>query len=283
MAIAKRKRLPKELQDYKKEIKGLDFKERVKAYFNCAPYLHDLDGMKKDVIVSSFSKTEREEFFGKYIPIHNSIERYGDRIRAIHSNSIIYNNYISAILKQRDTILYNTDLINIILPKVAKALEGTKEADTASNLEEALSAIRSYKTVLLATPRISLNKKGTAFEVYTKEEDNVLKGLLDNLKSTLSLLKCYLESLKEFLEWVGTPELLPKEFSDMENGLLSRYRPLEIGKEKNKQADKYPLFFSESEIVKEFFSIDYENLKLSIDILGENNLFANSYRRFFNY
>ena len=35
-ATTKRKRLPKELQEYKKEIKALPFKDRVKAYFDCS-------------------------------------------------------------------------------------------------------------------------------------------------------------------------------------------------------------------------------------------------------
>lgn len=39
----KRKRLPKELQDFKKHLKELDFKERVKAYFDCSPFQYDLD------------------------------------------------------------------------------------------------------------------------------------------------------------------------------------------------------------------------------------------------
>ena len=282
-AADKKKRLPKALQDYKREIKELPFKDRVKAYFDCAPFTSDLDGQKKEIIFKSFSKEEREEYYRKFYPIYSSIDRYGDRIRAINGNRMIYANYIDSALRQRDCFNYTADILNLALPKIAEALEGTKEESTRKTLEEALKRLRGYRKVTITAPDIKLNKEGTRYIVLGEEEDKFLLGAIATLRGILSLLKCYLESLKEFLEWVGTPELLPKEFYNMETDLLNRFRPFPTEGHKNPDADLFPLFCGESEVAKEYLSIDYKELPRSIDIFGDNNLFGNAYRRFFNY
>ena len=288
MAAAARKRLPKELQDFKQELKGLSFKEKVKAYFDCAPYIRNIDSKKKEVIFQSFSQEERKEFSRRYLPIHNAIERYGDRVRAINANRIIYTNYIDTTFRQRNTYFYTADFLNLALPMITEALKGTKEESTKKKLTEALTSLKGYRRVSIAAPEVELNKKGTSYEVKIEAEDKVLKGVIQTLKELLSLLKCYLEALKEFLEWVGTPELLPKEFYDMENALLSRYRSIDVDsrrkdKAKNPDVKKFPLFFADYDIEEEYLSIDYKELPLTIDISKENNLFANVYRSFFNY
>ena len=289
MAAAARKRLPKELQDFKRGLKELSFKEKVKAYFDCAPYIRNIDSKKKEVILQSFSQEERKEFSKRYLPIHNAIERFGDRVRAINANRIIYTNYIDTTFKQRDTYLYTADFLNLALPKIAEALEEVNEESTKKKLTEALTILKGYRRVNIAAPEVELNKKGTSYEVKLEAEDKVLKGVIQTLRGLLSLLKCYLEALKEFLEWVGTPELLPKEFYDMETVLLSRYKPIEDidslrkDKAKNPDAKKFPLYFADYDIVEEYLSIDYKELPLTIDISKENNLFANVYRSFFNY
>ena len=282
-ATDKRKRLPKELQDFKRQIKEQPFEDRVKAYFDCSPYTNDLDSQKKDIVVKTFSAEEREKFYRLYKPIHNSIERYGDRIRAINSNRMIYANYIDSALRQRDCYNYTADLLNLVLPKVAEALEGTKEQSTRDTLTEALKWLKAYRKVSLTAPDIKLNEEGTLYEIHAEEEDKFLLGAVNTLKGILSLLKCYLEALKEFMEWVGTPELLPKEFRLMETDLLKRFKPIPPGEHKNPDADLFPLFFGEKEVGREYLSIDYKELPRTIDIFGDNNLFANAYRSFFNF
>lgn len=284
-ATTKRKRLPKELQDYKKSIKEQTFKDKVKAYFDCAPFLRSIDNQKREVVLSAFTKTERENFYRKYYPIYNAIRRYGDAMRAINAHRVIYANYIDSTFRQRDFFSYTADFLNLVLPKVAGALEESKEDGTREKLTEALRILKSYRRVSINTPEIKLNSKETSYEVLTKEEDKVLKGAIETLKGILSLIKCYIEALKEFLEWVGSPELYPKEFYDMETELISRFQGIEPNKARatNPDADKFPQFFSESELLKEFLSIDYKKLPLTVDMLGSNNIFADEYRSFFNY
>ncbi len=282
-AADRSKRLPKELQNYKREIKEQPFKDRVKAYFDCAPFINDLDSQKKQIILSTFSKKEKEEYYRTYQPIYAAIERYGDRVRAINGNRIIYANYIDSTLRRRNAFLYTADFLNILLPKVEKALEGTEEANTRETLTEALRTLKYYRNVSISNIKIDLDKKSNLYEVYTEKEDNFLLGAINTLRSILSLLKCYLEALKEFLEWVGTPELLPREFKDMERDLLVRFRGYNPPKDQNPDADKFPLFFARNKIAEEYISIDYKDLPRTIDIFGDKNLFANAYRNFFNY
>jgi len=283
-AADRTKRLPKELQDYKREIKQLPFKDRVKAYFDCAPFINDLDSQKKQIILSSFSKKEKEEYYRAYQPIYAAIERYGDRVRAINGNRIIYANYIDSALRKRDTFLYTADFLNLLLPKVEEALEGTKEESTRETLTKALSTLQSYRNISLNNIEITLDNKSSLYEVSTEKEDNFLLGAINTLRSILSLLKCYLEALKEFLEWVGTPELLPREFKDMETDLLVRFRGYKpSNKDQNPDANKFPLFFARNKVAEEYVSIDYKDLPRSVDIFGDKNLFANAYRNFFNY
>lgn len=276
-----KKRLPKELQDYKREIKKLPFKEKVEAYFNCAPFINNLDTQKKEIILKSFSTSEREEYYRTYLPIYNSIERYGDAIRAINANRIIYGNYLDTALRVRDNVNYTADFLNLIIPKVKEALDNTKEEDTREKLKQVTKTLKSYSPLSLL-PEMKINEEGT-YEVLIEERNKYLLKVIEKLKNILSLLKCYLESLKEFLEWVGTPELLPKEFKDMEWDLETRYKVYQRSKDKNPDADKFPLLFAESEVTEEYISIDYSALPRTIDIFGENNIFANTYRRFFNY
>ena len=283
-ATDKSKRLPKVLQDFKRELKEKSFKDKVKAYFDCSPFTNDLDSQKKEIILKSFSSEERKEYSRKYQPIYNSIERYGDRIRAINGNRIIYANYIDSALRKRDTLLYTADFLNLLLSRVEGALDGTGEASTRETLTEALRILKNYRSIsadLYKSPEIELNKKGNLYEVPTEERDKFLLGAINTLRAILSLLKCYLEALKEFLEWVGTPELLPKEFKDMETDLLIRFP--KKGRDENPDADKFPLLFSRNKVAEEYATIDYKALPRTIDIFGEKNLFANTYRRFFNY
>lgn len=282
-AATKRKRLSKELQDYKKKIKEQPFKDRVKAYFDCAPFIRDIDGQKRDIILSTFSKEEKEEYYRKYYPIYNAIRRYGDAMRAINANRIIYDNYIASTFKQRDCYSYTADFLNLILPKVEGALKGTKEENTRETLTEALRILKSYRRVSITAPDVKLNKEGTSYEVLIEAEDRALKGAIDTLKGIISLLKCYLESLREFLEWVGTPELYPREFYDIETDLLRAHNGTKFPKDTNPDADKFPQFFSESEVLKEYLSIDYKELPRTVDMFGENNPFAGEYRSFFKY
>ena len=283
-AANKTKKLPKELQDYKKEIKALPFKDRVKALFNCSPFLRDIDSQKKEILLKSFNKEERVEFERLYRPIYSAIERYGDRMRAIYKNLSLYNFIVGTILRHTSTMRYTADFLNRVLPKVEEALESTKEDKTRETLAEAYDKLKGYREVQFVVPfSIGMNEERTEYKIDTTKADTNIREFMVVVKGLLSLLKCYLEALREFLEWVGTPELYPKEFDDMEYMLKLTFKPIEKQSKENPNAKEFPLWSARNEVEEEYFSIDYDALPRSVDIFGENNLFANTYRSFFNY
>ena len=275
-----KERLPRELQEYKKKLKGLDFKDRVKAYFDCSPFKRDIDAIKKRVIYNSFTRKEKEEFASKYAPIYSAIDKYGDRVRAIHGNWFIYSFYIDTTLRQKDAFCYTADLLNRARSYTAIALEGMEEGSTKKKVEKIDKSLSSYNYSNILPPKI-IEEEGGQFGVNFSEIDKDLLKIIETLKGLLSLLKCYLESLREFLEWVGTPELFPIEFAEMERGFKHRYYPVEM---RQRAEDKeYPLFNTTTEAEKVYLSINYEELPRTVDIFGENNLWADHYKSLFNY
>ena len=275
-----KERLPRELQEYKKKLKGLDFKDRVKAYFDCSPFKRDIDAIKKKVIYNSFTRKEKEEFASKYAPIYSAIDKYGDRVRAIHGNWCIYSFYIDTTLRQKDAFCYTADLLNRARSYTAIALEGMEEGSTKKKVEKIDKSLSSYNYSNIISPKI-IEEEGGQFGVNFSEIDKDLLKIIETLKGLLSLLKCYLESLREFLEWVGTPELFPSEFAEMERGFKHRYYPVEM---RQRAEDKeYPLFNTTTEAEKVYLSINYEELPRTVDIFGENNLWADYYKSLFNY
>lgn len=277
------KRLPKELQAYKREVKGLPFKDKVKAFFNLSPYKRDIDSQKKNIVLGTFTREERDEFERLYRPIYSALERYGDRMRAIYGNVTIYSFYIDTILRYESTMEYTADFLNRVIPKVKDALEGTKEDNTRKKLSEAYNKLQEYREVqcLLLHKTIKLNDESTKYEIDNTKTDQQIKETMLLLKGLISLIKCYLEALREFLEWVGTPELYPQEFKDMENRLKTRFRAIQKDNIENPNAKEFPLWSARNEVEEEYVSIDYEALPRSVDIFGENNIFANTYRSFF--
>ena len=275
-----KERLPRELQEYKKKLKELDFKDRVKAYFDCSPFQRDIDAIKKRVIYNSFTRKEKEEFSNKYAPIYSAIDKYGDRVRAIHGNWFIYSFYIDTTLRQKDAFCYTADLLNRARSFTAEALEGMEEGDAKKKVEKIDKSLSSYNYSNMISPKI-IEEEGGEFGVNFSEIDKDLLKIIETLKGLLSLLKCYLESLREFLEWVGTPELFPREFAEMERGFKHRYYPVEM---RQRAEDKeYPLFNTTTEAEKVYLSINYEELPRTVDIFGENNLWADHYKSLFNY
>ncbi len=273
-----KQKLPRELQEYKKELKELDFKAKVKAYFDCAPFVRDIDGLKKKVIYNSFTRKEKEEFANKYEPIYSAIDRYGDRVRAINGNCFIYAFYIDTTLRQKDTFSYTADLLNRARSFTAEALEGMEEGDTKKKVERIDKSLSSYNYSNFISPKIV--DEGGQFGINFKEIDSDLLGVIRTLKGLLSLAKCYLESLREFLEWVGTPELFPQEFKDMETGFINKYYPIAP---RSRESTEFPLFNTVSEAEKEYLSINYKELPRTVDIFGENNLWADKYKSFFSF
>lgn len=274
-----KQKLPRELQEYKKKLKELNFTEKVKEYFDCAPFVRDIDSKKKEVIYNSFTKKEKELFLSKFQPIYSSIDRYGDRVRAINGNCFIYASYVDTTLRQKDAFCYIADLLNRARTIAGEVMEGTKEESTKKKIGELLRGLSSFIYSNVYSPKI-IETAGGNFGVNFIEINNDLLGVIQTLKGLLSLIKCYLESLKEFLEWVGTPELYPKEFENLERGFINKYNPITI---KEKEDKYFPNFFTITEAEKEYLSIDYKELPLTVDIFGENNLWTDHYKSLFNF
>lgn len=274
-----KEKLPRELQEYKKKLKELDFMEKVKAYFDCAPFVRDIDSKKKTLIYNSFTRKEKELYSSKYAPIHAAIDRYGDRVRAINGNCFIYAFYIDTTLRQKDAFSYTADLLNGARRIAGEALEGTEEESTKEKLEKLQRSLSCFTYTNIYSPKITESDEGK-FTINFNEIEKDLLGVIGTLKGLLSLIKCYLESLKEFLEWVGTPELFPQEFKDLETGFINKYHPTVIRKREDRG---FPLFDTITEAEKEYLSIDYKELPLTVDIFGENNIWADQYKSFFGY
>lgn len=277
-----KQKLPKELQEYKKHIKKLDFKERVKAYFDCSPFEYAIDEEKMDIIYSTFSRIEREEFSSRYLPIYSTIEKYGDRIRAINGNCNIYSNYIDTILRFKKTLCYTADYLNRITPLTKEALRDTKEENTKETLKCILVRLQEYINVSSLTPKIIIDEEGI-YGINSEEVDKELLGVIDTLKKFLSQIKSFMESLKEFLDRIGVPELFPREFQRMETSFFIRYRAMTQAKLDERNVQNFPLFYSTSKAETELLLIDYNTLPLTLDIFGEKNIWAEEYKRLFAF
>ena len=141
-------------------------------------------------------------------------------------------------------------------------------------------------SVVEATGKSVADALSSALRQLGCTEDEVDYEVLEApSKGFLGLLKSYLDALKEFVEWVGTPELFPREFAEMERDLKTRYFGVKKNsiKAKNPQAKDFPLFFHDPKTTEEFAALDYIDAPKTIDIQGEKNLFVNRYRSFFNY
>ena len=279
---AKKKRLPRLLQEYKKEVKQLTFEQKVREYFCLSPYQRDIDATKMDIVYNCFSRIEKERFSTKYQPIYSAIDRYSDRLRAIYNNTILYTNYVNSELRKKDILSYTADFLNNTIVSTEKALEEAREEQVKKALRKTIKTLKSYHLPEIAITNMMTKDKEGTFGIKNEEIDKELLWVVERIKGFLGLLKSYIDALKEFVEWVGTPELFPKEFAEMERDLLTRYFPVstEIN---NPDKELFPLYFHVGEAAKEFVSIDYKEVPKTIDIQGEKNLFVKTYRSFFNY
>ncbi len=277
MATDKKKRLPKELQEYKKQLKELDFKKRVQEYFDCSPFQSALDEAKKEIIYKSFSRTEKEEFNNRYLPIYITLDRYGDRVRAIYGNCFIYSYFIDNTLRQLKSYSYTADFLNGIIPLAEAAQKGVSGEECRKALETAIKGLKAYRNITFNTPKITIEENGK-YGVNTDEVEREVLGIINTFKKLLSQIKCFLESMKEFLKWIGAPELFPREFKDMETGFLSRYQSIELRERSGENAKKFPLYMKILGAEKEYLSIDFKELPLTIDIFGNNNIWIEYYK-----
>ena len=180
-------------------------------------------------------------------------------------------------MRQTKNCCYTADFLNGIIPLTERALEGIRGEEHQDSLEKAIKGLKSYKYTTFNTPKITRGeneKYGVNFDEIEKE----LIGVIDTLKNLLSQIKCFLEAMKEFLEWIGTPDLFPKEYRDMENGFLSIYQPVDPMDVNGESAKGFPLATMVLKAEKEYLSIDYQKLPHTIDVFGENNIWIEYYK-----
>ena len=108
-AADKSKRLPKELQDFKKELKKLTFKEKVKAYFDCKPSKDVLATRKRNLILTIFTKKEADIFARDFYPIFTAIDHYADKMRTAKMNIDYDAYYLDSLLRNIDYSRYVAD------------------------------------------------------------------------------------------------------------------------------------------------------------------------------
>ena len=171
-----KEKLPKELQEYKKKLKELDFMGKVKAYFDCAPFVRDIDSKKKVLIYNSFTRKEKELYSSKYAPIYSAIDRYGDRVRAINGNCFIYAFYVDTILRQKDAFSYTADLLNGARRIAGEALEGTEEVSTKEKLERLQRSLSCFTYSNIYSPKITESyRHGHNGQILNPVQDDILK------------------------------------------------------------------------------------------------------------
>lgn len=285
-ADKKRKYIPKELQDYKRKVKALSFREKVKAYFDCKPSKDVLAAQKRNLILTIFTKKETEIFARDYYPIFTAIDHYADKMRTAKMNIDYDAYYLDSLLRNIDYSRYVADFLNRLLPRLQSAHDTTKDTTTQCLIDNIQRKARQYNNSTILYPQIIYNQEKGLYEVNQTEVEGYIQGVTEQLINLLSSLKSYLDAQKEFLEWVGTPDLLPVEFKEMEEQLKCRFQNYLSKKtktrEQNPDAEEFPLFCTEPVIADRYLSLDYETLPHSLDIFGDNNLWVNTYRQLFN-
>jgi len=277
-------RLTKELQEYRDSLKDKPFKERVKAFFDLSSTFDTMVDEKRAIIKGTFSKKEAKEWDNTYKPIVMALEDYIDRIRTLNINRQYFTFYITYLIRQRDTMEEEAKWLNERL----KEAEALKDTEAGSKLLEGLS---TYS-----------NRKSDYTQIFFSEEikryiapsiaDDKIGESTASLRRILSSLKGYIHAIKDFLEAVGEPELIPLEIEKMEKSLFNTYHPLHgfkyraihrIPERRGMGVTAEPLSLDSLEPgEREFIELSYPDLEEMEGLTGERNLFAGSYAYYKN-
>jgi hypothetical protein len=276
-------RLPKELQEFKDSLKDKTFKERVKRFFDLSSTLDaDIDEKRK-IIKGTFSKKEQREWDITYKPIVMALEDYIDRIRTLNVNRQYFSYYITTILRLRDTMEMEAEWFNGNL-EAAEALKGT---EAGSRLYNRLTA---YHNRRFGVVQLYFDEDSGKY-ILSNDADGKVKEATASLRRILSNLKGYIEALKNFMEWVGEGDLIPKEIRELEKALISTYHPLidfkyraihGIPERRGLNASEPVNLDGTGEGEKDFLFLSYLDLEAEGSLTWKKNLFAGSYEYYKN-
>ncbi len=265
MTTGRLSKLPPELKSFMEEVEKADFYKKMTLYFDCSEYLRAIDGDKKDIIYKSLSTQEKREFRHLYLPLYNTIHRYSDVLRAIYNNSNVYRIIIESSFIQTSEYCHIAETLNSVIYLAQEALNSASVEDIRKVLEEVLKRLKSYENIPYGTP--SIIEENGVYRVNLEAVDDEIREAVDMFRRLLIQLKCYISSMREFMEWSGDPDLLPAEFIDMEKGFINRFDGKEI---------KWRPFYLKAE--EEYYSIDYKKLPERLNMFGENNIWINYYK-----
>lgn len=271
-------RLPKELQEFKDSLKDRSFKERVKRFFDLSSSLDTMVDEKRDIIKGTFSRKEEKEWDSTYKPIVMALEDYMDRIRTLNVNRQYFSYYITNILRQNDILKMEAEWLNGNL-EAAEALRGTEAGSKLYN------RLTGYHNRRFGLTQLYFDEDSGKYTVYSNTNEKVIEATA-SLRRILSNLKGYIEALKNFMEWVGEGDLIPREITEMEKSLISAHHPLfgfkyralhGIPERRGLNADEPINIENLEEGEKDFISLDYLQLEAADSLTWKRNLFAGSY------
>ena len=276
MAETKNK-LPKELQTFKKEMKKATFEEKVERYFSISYVIEEYSGQKKDIIISLFNPSEKYIFYNEYYPLRKAIEANEDKVRTVKSVIDFTSYYIDSLLRIASLYTYVGEFTDY-------ALQYLKEETGKSNGKTA----KHLKSLRSITPGFDLkyNRKNGQYELRSGNFEEVLKSNINGLKKGIATIKAYFNSLREFLEAAGKPQLFPKEFKNVEEQLKVRFQNFateETMEELNKAREisrDYPKFRATTDIEREAVSVDDMETEAAAGYMGKNNPWIRAYNSY---
>ena len=213
MAETKNK-LPKELQTFKREMKKATFEEKVERYFSISYVIEEYSGQKKDIIISLFNPAEKYTFYNEYYPLRKAIEANEDKVRTVKSVIDFTAYFIDSLLRIANLYTYMGEFTDYAL-EYLKEETGKDNGKTAKHLKSLRSVTPGFD--------FKYNRKSGKYELRSGNFTDVIESNIKGLRKGIATIKAYFESLREFLEAAGKPQLFPKEFKSVENQLIRRF------------------------------------------------------------
>lgn len=258
--MAVNKRLPQDLQLFKREMKEADFEDKMKKYFYLSPVIDSKAGLKKEIIVNLLTPGEKDRFYRLYYPIRIAIKENEEKLRKIMSVADASFFLANSLLRIGTAYSYFGDMAEKILK--------LEEEGKAGGNKEVISTLKGLRSI---TPGFNFgyNKRTKKFCFKDHYFLDTVRIELQNQRRAIALLKGYYNALREFLKMAKKEQLFPEEFKKDEALLMSRYR--NYGIESNATSDK-ELNKAGGEVI----SLDYNEVEPE-DFSKEKNPWLRAY------
>lgn len=249
-----------ELREYRATIKALDFKGKVKAYFDTLPTKDPLASKKKDIVIASFTRKEKDKFATDYYPLYEVIGEHTDKIRSVQAYIDFYSFYIESFLRDYDIVTYTADFLNLRIEKLKEAKKEVTDKKTKKLLDEVLGDMSGYKKMVITSPEIKVGRNGKYKVDSTNNLQNIGKVTKDIIR-LLSDVKSYILSLKEFLDYIKQPDLFPLEYTLIEEKYKQKFTadPAKYVRFFDKM-EGYPQLYTPMKGETEYLDIDFSKL-----------------------